>query len=102
MSDEIIQGLEAQLENLATAFRGMLEWKWDGRFKTALAEFETDKKNEVLGILGQFLTTTWESSSIKDAPDAVVQVKKNLGGLMPGQMLFVSDVANGALVYCTW
>ncbi|MCK5826998.1 hypothetical protein KAH43_00630 [Candidatus Bipolaricaulota bacterium] len=56
----------------------------------------------MLGILGQFLTTTWDSASVKDAPDAVLQVKKSLGGLMPGQMLLTSDVANEALIYCAW
>lgn len=102
MSSEKAQGLELRLEAIATSFRDVLEWKWDGRFKTALAEFAADKKDDVLGILGQFLTTVWNASSINDAPDAVVQVKKSLGGLMPGQLLLVSDDALTAFIYCAW
>lgn len=102
MPDPQLAALEEQLQSLFNEFQDVLEWKWDGRFKTALAEFDASRKGEVLRVLGKFLATTWDSASIKDAPDAVQQVKKSLGGLMPGQMLLVSDVANAALIFCAW
>ena len=63
MLSESIKALENSFRDLANAFHGKIEWKWDGRFKTALAEFPADMKDDVLGILEQHLISTWDSSS---------------------------------------
>lgn len=94
--------LENKFRDLAEAFGDALEWKWDGRFKTALAEFPADKKDDVLGVLEQYLVSTWDSSSVKEAPDIVQQVAKNLGGLMSGQLLLLSDLNEEAFIFCAW
>ena len=87
---------------LRSAFKGVHEWKWDGRFGTVLAEFPTEKKQEVLGILIQYLTARWDSATIADAPEIVKKVKRHLGGLMADQLLILSDPNDDPLVYCAW
>ena len=102
MLNESVKALENSFRDLAAAFCGKIEWKWDGRFKTALGEFSADMKDEVLGLLEQYLVSTWDSSSLSDAPDVVQQVSKNLGGLMSGQLLLLSDLNKAAFIFCAW
>ncbi len=87
---------------LRSAFEGILDWKWDGRFGTALAEFPLEKKGSVLGILDQHLIGRWDGATIGEAPETVKKVKEHLGGLMAGQLLFLSDPNDDPLVYCAW
>lgn len=102
MLSESVKALESEFSDLANAFCGMIEWKWDGRFKTALAEFPADMKDDLLGLLEQYLVSTWDSSSLSDAPDVVQQVTKSLGGLMSGQLLLLSDLNKPAFIFCAW
>ena len=102
MLSESIKALENSFRDLAKAFDGKIEWKWDGRFKTALGEFSADMKDDVLGLLEQYLVSTWDSSSLSDAPDVVKQVSKNLGGLMSGQLLLLSDLNKPTFIFCAW
>ena len=88
--------------SLRSAFEGILEWKWDGRFGTALAEFPLDKKGSVLGILDRYLVNRWDSATIGEAPETAQKAKGHLGGLMPGQLLFVSDLGDDPPIYCAW
>lgn len=102
MEDKGIGALENGFRDLATGFSDTLEWKWDGRFKTAVAEFSADLKDEVLGILEEHLVSTWDSSNVAEAPDVVQEVTKNLGGLMSGQLLLLSDSRQPAFIFCAW
>ncbi|MFC2108731.1 hypothetical protein ACFLS5_04630 [Candidatus Bipolaricaulota bacterium] len=102
MEQKGIGALEDEFRDLAEAFGGILEWKWDGRFKTALAEFPVEKKDEVLGILEQYLVSTWDSTNVKDAPDVVQEMSKCLGGLMSGQLLLLPDSRQAACIFCAW
>jgi len=88
--------------HLACAFGVALEWKWDGRFGTALAEFPSGDSADALGALNLHLVSRWDIASIADAPEAVQALRKHLGGLMTGQLLLLSDPAAEPLVYCAW
>ena len=94
--------LENELHDLAAAFRGILDWKWDGRFGAVLAEFPLKIEASVLGVLDQYLVSRWDSTSIADAPETVKKVKGHLGGLMAGQILLLSSPDVEPLVYCAW
>jgi len=102
MLNETVKALENSFKDLANAFHGKIEWKWDGRFKTALGEFSAGMKDDVLGILEQYLVSTWDSSSIKEAPAVVQEIKRNLGGLSSGQLLLLSDLNKEAFIFCAW
>lgn len=102
MEEEARKVLERELHDLAAVFRGVLEWKWDSRFGTVLAEFPVDKKAGVLGQLERRLVSSWDSATIVDAPETARQVAKHLGGLLSGQLLLLSGPAEETLVYCAW
>jgi hypothetical protein len=102
MLSESVKALENSFRDLADAFRGKIEWKWDVRFKTALGEFSADMKDDALGILEQYLVSTWDSSSVKEAPAVVQEIKRNLGGLSSGQLLLLSDLNKAAFIFCAW
>ncbi len=94
--------LEDHLGELSKAFRGMLTWKWDGRFDAVLAEFGAGQKDEIRAILERFLPMSWDSSNIGEAPDIVRTVSGYLGGLWPGQQLVTSDPKGDAIIFCAW
>jgi hypothetical protein len=102
MADDRSKILVGELHDIAEAFRGMLEWKWDGRFGAILAEFPLESKAAVLEILDRYLVCRWDSGTIGEAPEAVKKVKGHLGGLMSGQLLLLSDLDVEPLLYCAW
>ena len=102
MSSELIKPIQVLLESLAASVRGALEWKWDGRFGAVLAEFSADRADELLETLQQHFSSSWDSTSVRDAPEIVQAASKKLGGLMPGQRLLISDLDNRACVFCAW
>ena len=93
---------EAVIGKLVVSLRDVVGWQWDGRFKTALAEFPIDRKAEVLGVLEKHLVRKWDASDVVEAPGAVREIVTSLGGLMSGQLLFLSDLEDDPLVYCAW
>jgi hypothetical protein len=102
MADRTRMGGEGLCGDLAEALVEILDWKWDGRFGTALAEFPLDKKGSVLEVLDRYLVGRWDSATIGEAPEIAQKVKGHLGGLMPGQLLFVSDVNDDSPIFCAW
>jgi hypothetical protein len=94
--------LESVCRECFMAFQGVLSWKWDSRFETALAEFSVDNKDSVREILGRYLSIAWDSSDIAKAPDALQMIASRLGGLRSGQLLFASDSSQKAFVFGAW
>jgi hypothetical protein len=94
--------LESEGKELFSAFQGSLSWKWDSRFETVLAEFGVDKKDNIRAILERYLSITWDSSNIGNAPGIVRTIDSRLGRLRPGQLLFTSDPKQDAIIFCAW
>lgn len=95
-------GIENRCNKISSALQGVVSWKWDDRFETVLAEFDVDNEDSVRAILERNLVTTWDSSNIDNAPDAVRRVNDNFSGLMSGQFLFTSDPERNIFVFCAW
>lgn len=102
MSDTNKSDVESVCRELLNAFRGVLSWKWDGRFETALAEFGVNDEDSVRTILKRHLSLIWDSSNIETAPDIVRTINIRVASLRSGQFLFTSDPKPGALVFCAW
>ncbi len=94
--------LEHISREMATAFEGIVSWKWDDRFNTVVAAFSAEEAERVRAILEQYLTATWDSKSVDMMPEIVQAVGNQLDGLMAGQLLFTSDPEHEALVFCAW
>jgi len=102
MNDLNQSDIENVCKEFFVAFQGILSWRWDSRFETALAEFLADNKDSVRAILGRCLGIAWDSSNIAKAPDAVRMIATRLGGLRSGQLLFASDSNQKAFVFGAW
>ena len=102
MNDLGKTGMENDCKELSKAFQGVLSWKWDSRFETVLAEFSVKKKEDIRAVLGRYLRTTWDGSSVGNAPDPVRAIDNRLGGLRPGQLLLTSDPSGEAFIFCAW
>lgn len=94
--------LENNYQELLSAFKDVLSWKWDSRFETFLAEFSVDTKDCIRSTLDQYLSITWDKSNIGKAPDTVKKLVIDLGGLRSGQFLFTSDPNEEAFIFCAW
>ena len=102
MQNSCDSALWSVCKGFLSAFQGVLSWKWDGRFGTALAEFRADEEDRVRAILEHYLSVAWNSSNIGEAPDSVRMINSHLGGLMSGQMLLTSDPDKDAFMFCAW
>ena len=97
-----IPALEDSCKDLMNEFKGVLSWKWDSRFETVLAEFSVEKKDSIHAILKRYFSITWDTSSIKKAPDIVKRINIYLGNLRSGQMLFTTDPNRDDFIFCAW
>ena len=102
MPDSVHPDMENICTEIFNTLQGILSWKWDDRFEAALAEVSVDDKDSVRAVLDRYLGNTWEKSTVKKAPDSVRVIAKNIGGIMPGQMLLTSDTAQEAFVVAAW
>jgi len=94
--------LEGVCRELLNTFKGGLSWKWEDRFQVMLATFGVDNRDDIRTVLGRSFETTWDSSNIGSAPDAVSVISRNLGGLRSGQLLFTSDSSQEVFIFCAW
>jgi hypothetical protein len=94
--------IEGTCRELAQGFQGLLSWKWDRRFETVLGEFSVEKQEVVRQTLERHLRLTWDSSNVGHAPQVIRAIDDRFGGLRPGQIIFTSDPAGDALIFCTW
>lgn len=102
MNNLNLSGPENVCRELSNALKGVLAWKWDDRFQTVLAEFNVDNKERIHNSLLSRLDRIWDSSNIEKAPVVAQTIISNLGGIMPGQLLYTSDPGQDALVFCAW
>ena len=94
--------MEDICRQLTDALQGVLSWQWDNRFEAVLAQIKTDKKESVREVLERSLIHAWDKANIDKASDTVQAVIRQLGGLMAGQLLFTSDPAKDAFLFCAW
>jgi hypothetical protein len=102
MHDLNKSALESVCREFVIACQGVLSWTWDSRFDTALAEFFIDDKDRVRAIVERYLSIAWDSSNIGKATDIVQMIVNDLGGLRPGQQLFVSGPNHDVFIYGVW
>ncbi|MCE5213077.1 MAG: hypothetical protein LLG40_16165 [Deltaproteobacteria bacterium] len=94
--------MEQNCKILSNAFEGLLSWKWDSRFDVVLAEFSADNRDRIRAILNRYLSITWNSLNIDQAPDNVQNINFHLGKLRAGQLLFTSDPTRDSFLFCAW
>ena len=102
MSEINEANLQNVLKDLRTSSETLLEWKWDSRFNTALAEFVAEKTEDVKEILDKIFTEVWETTNIIGAPDNVKTIDYLFGSLMYGQQLLTTDPKQNLILYCIW
>lgn len=102
MNDPNQSNLESICKELFDEFRGVLTWKWDDRIGTILAEFSSDKIDDIHPILKKHFPVSCDNSNISKAPQLVQALDKHLGALRPTQHLFCSNPTHDAFVFCAW
>lgn len=102
MEQERHGDIGVRIQQLVARLDDLLNWTWDSRFETALAEFSIEQKAEVLAALEELLTCRWDSGGLADAPEVVRDLVKRLGGLMSGQLLLLSDPESLTFLFCAW
>ena len=89
-------------EALFKETQGLLTWSWDEHFFAVLAQFSVNDKDKVLGVLTRFLDATWDESGVKKAPEIVVQLAEDMGGVRAGQLLLTTDASKNVFVFGAW
>jgi len=95
-----------ELKRLSEAFleetQGLLTWSWDDPLSAVLAQFSVDDKDKVLEILGRFMGAKWDALEVKNAPEIVRQLAKEMGGIRSGQLLFTTDAGKRIFIFGAW
>ena len=89
-------------EALFKETQGLLNWSWDEQFSAVLAQFSVNDKDKILGVLGRFLDAKWDESGIRKAPDLVMQLAEDMGGIRADQLLFTTDASKNVFIFGAW
>lgn len=89
-------------KDLLNDFDHLLSWKWDSGFKALLAEFSTDKQDEVRSVLERHLSFSWDGRSIRKAPKTLKTASDALGDLRDKQLLFSNDPEGEPIIFAAW
>jgi hypothetical protein len=100
--NDVIATFEKICMEFINTFQDKLIWEWDDRFEAALATCKTNDKDDIQLSIKQHLEAVWDNSNTDDAPDAVLDIISRFGGLMPGQLLFMSGLNQDILLCCAW
>jgi hypothetical protein len=93
----------ATCEAVRTSGGAIFRWEWDDRLGAVLSPFRRSDGPAVHALLERSFGGVWDSATIGTAAPAVLAMVQSLGGLRPGQKLFVSapDRAVGTCA-CWW
>ncbi|MBW2732433.1 MAG: hypothetical protein JRH20_08550 [Deltaproteobacteria bacterium] len=86
-----ISRLIQQFEKVCCALKeraGASSWDWDGRFSTALVATQDPEHKEMLALLDELFTSSYDSASIRQAPEHIATLSAKLGGMRSGQRMF--------------
>ncbi len=86
------------IENLGD----QLQWKWDSRFETILAEFNVKDTETIKQKLSRQMDIEWDSKNTGSAPELIHIIIDYFGGLNPDQRLFTSDPDIDGILLCAW
>ncbi len=87
---------------LVKDFDGVLDWTWDDRFESLVAEFTLESQDEVVSILGKHLKMKWDKKSIKKAPGIIKTNSQYFGALRKGQLIFTTDPESSNQIVAAW
>lgn len=94
--------LEQRCKRIKKALDGKLTWKWDTRFETVLAVFNTKDLEELKTLLSNEMDIIWQPENMDSAPDLIHIIIDHFGGLNTGQQLFTSDSEIDGILMCAW
>ncbi len=93
---------ETACKAIHTSGTGFLRWEWDDRFLAALSSFPVPEQDRVNSILGQYFTSTWDKTSVGNAPEMVQRLAGYLGGIGADQALLSPSGDNIKAVAALW
>lgn len=79
-----------------------LTWRWDSRFKMAIAEISSDDTDAVGKILENHLGVPWNAANVNTASQTVHKILAPLGGMMQNQLLYVAGLPQEGHIFCAW
>ncbi len=87
--------------SLFESIKPSMNWEWDTRFSTHLAQISGSSSEAAQSDLGTLFKHCWDAKSINSAPPTVARVAKGMGGLRARQSLYSLDI-EGVVIYCAW
>ena len=96
------EGLKSVCEAIFEETQDLLTWTWDERFLCALAQFSTNDKDKVSSILDRFMDAKWDVFGVEEAPEIVMQLAGDIGGIRADQLLFTTDARKNVFIFGAW
>lgn len=100
--DDKKAAIENACKELVKDLDDLLDWEWDDRFESLVAEFTTESQEQVVSILEKHLKLTWNDKSIKKAPGVIKANSERFGSLRKGQLMFTTDPESSKHIIAAW
>ncbi len=94
--------LEQQCRGLFERLGNRLTWTWDDRFKTVLAEFNTEDSAFIRINIQNDMNDVWNQENADSAPELIKNIIAYFGGFYPKQQLYTSDADGNDIMMCAW
>ena len=97
-----VSRLEKMTGDLTASLCDILEWRWDDRFDTALAQFSVAAQGRVGHILAGTLDHAWDRGNAEGSPEIIRMIIDYFGGIQHDQKLLSSDPDRDDILVCAW
>lgn len=101
-SDIDLVAVERVCQALIEQGRDLLVWEWDSRFSAALSVTKNPQHRKVITLLEELFPSVWTHENIQGAPERIVELSNDWGGLRPGQKMFTCDPSEDPLLFAAW
>lgn len=101
-TDNDLNEIKRICSQLKAAVPGPNPWRWDEEFDVARIVFRKSDEQVVLPLLEKAFQNRFDFSTIEKSSSHINQFITSLFGIIPGQMVFSSDITNGHILFAAW
>lgn len=101
IADEAL-GAFRRIKEIIERHASSVGWEWDSRFGTVLLVLKEPEHQIVAPTAASVLPRRWDRINIRNAPEPVAKLSRQLGGVRDSQVLWTLEPTAELLAYAAW